>query len=64
MYISESDRITIKAVLGSVTRSSLCVIDPELTKLVQDVLDVFTTDEDRARLAEMKTRLADVRSRA
>jgi len=62
MYIDESDRITIKAILGSVTRSSLKVIDPELTKLVADVLDVFSTDEDRARLAEMKARLAEARA--
>lgn len=64
MFISEGDRVTIKAILGSVTRSSLKVIDPELTKLVTDVLDVFTTDEDRARLAEMKARLTEIRARA
>ncbi|HEY3545049.1 MAG TPA: hypothetical protein VGK17_03030 [Propionicimonas sp.] len=64
MYIDESDRVTIKSILGSVTRSSLKIIDPELTKLVQDVLDVFTTDEDRARLAAMKARLVEVRSGA
>jgi hypothetical protein len=64
MYISESDRVTIKAILGSVTRSDLKIIDPKLTDLVRDVLDVFTTDEDRTRLAEMKARLHAARARA
>ena len=64
MYIDESDRITIKAILGSVTRSDLKIIDPKLTDLVRDVLDVFTTDEDRARLAEMKARLHAARTQA
>lgn len=64
MFIHESDRVTIKAILGSVTRSTLKVIDPELTKLVNDVLDLLTTDEDRARLAEMKARLTEIRARA
>lgn len=63
MYINESDRIVIKSILGAVTRSSLKVIDPDLTKLVQDVLDAFTTDEDRARMAAMKARLVEARAR-
>lgn len=63
MYIDESDRITIKAILGSASRT-LRHVDPALADLVGNVLDVFTTDEDRARLAEMKARLTEIRARA
>ncbi len=61
MYIEETDRITIKAILGSATRT-LRYVDPALAELVGTVLDVFTTDEDRARVAAMKARLAEART--
>jgi hypothetical protein len=62
MFISEGDRLELNAILTMVICSNLKIIDPQLVQHVEHARDLLTTEEDRARFAAMKARLAEVRA--
>lgn len=49
--MSEDDRIEVRAILRAVAGSSLRIIDPRLTEMVEDAIRLMAPADDRPQLS-------------